>query len=233
MKHALTILSLLLIFSCGENEPDLTVTGTIKGLKKGTLYLQKINDTTLITLDSLKINGELPFELHCDLKEPEVLFLTLDKNSPNTHRISFFANKGITEINTTLKRFAYDAKIKGSIQQEKFDEYNTIISKFNNQQLDMIKSQFEAQKSENDSIIETANLSAEKIIKRKYLYTVNFALNNTDSEVAPYVALAEIYDANIKYLDTIYNSLQEHIVTSKYGKLLHNHIEKRKKEESN
>jgi len=233
MKRALILILALLIFSCEKEESDLVVTGTIKGLKKGTLYLQKLKDTTVVTLDSLSINGEFPFKLQCDLKEPEVLFLTLDNNSPNTNRLSFFANKGITEINTTLKRFTYDAEIKGSIQQEKFKEYNTIISKFNNQRLEFYKDQFEAQKSENDSLIQATNFNAENLIKRKYLYTVNFALNNADSEVAPYAALAEIYDANIKYLDTIYNSLQENIAKSKYGRQLDEHIKKRKEEENN
>ncbi len=230
MNKALIILSLLLIFSCTEKESDLIVTGNIKGLKKGTLYLQKLKDTALVILDSLEINGELPFELQSDLEEPEVLYLTLDKNSPNTHRLSFFANKGVTVINTSLKRFAFDANIKGSVQQELYDEYNSIISKFNNQQLELIKSQFEAQQSANDSLIEAVNFDAENLIKRKYLYTVNFALNNTDSEVAPYVALAEIYDANIKYLDTIYNSLKKEIASSKYGKALGTYIKKLKEE---
>ncbi len=233
MKRVLIIFSLLFIFSCGKKEPDLIVTGNIKGLKKGTLYLQKLKGTALVILDSLEIIGELPFELHSDLEEPEVLYLTLDKNSLNTDRISFFANKGITEINTTLKRFAFDAKIYGSIQQMQFDAYYTIISKFNNQRLELIKSQFEAQQSNNDSLIEAANFAAENLIKRKYLYTVNFALNNKDSEVAPYVALAEIFDANIKYLDTIYNSLPKHIADSKYGRELDRHIKKRKEEENN
>ena len=230
MKRALILLSLLLIFSCAEKEPDLIVTGTIKGLKKGTLYLQKFRDTALVTIDSLNINGEQPFEFYNDLEEPEVLFLTLDKKSNNTHRLSFFANKGITEINTSLKRFAYDAEIKGSKQQESYKEYFASMSKFNNQQLELIKSRFEAQKSANDSLIEAANSDLDNLIKRKYLYTVNFALNNVDSEVAPYVAIAEIYDANLKYLDTIYNSLEKDIAKSKYGIELEKHIIKRKEE---
>jgi len=230
MKKALYIFSLFVIFSCGGIDSNLIVKGNIKGLKKGTLYLQKLNDTVLVTLDSLQIIGELPFELHANLEEPEVLYLTLDKNSANTHRISFFANKGITEVNSTLKRFAFDAKIKGSVQQEKFEEYYSIISKFNNQRLELIKAQFEAQKSENDSVIKSVISKAKNTIKRKYLYTVNFALNNKNSEVAPYVALAEIYDANIKYLDTIYNALPENIASSKYGLQLNTLIKKRKEE---
>jgi succinate dehydrogenase flavin-adding protein (antitoxin of CptAB toxin-antitoxin module) len=233
MKSALFILLLLFVFSCGKKEPDLIVTGNIKGLKKGTIYLQKLKDTATVTLDSLVINGEVTFELQSTLEEPEVLFLTLDNNSLNENRISFFASKGITEINTTLKRFAYDAKIRGSIQQEKFEEYRSIISKFNNQRLDLFKQQFEAQKSEDDSLIDVVNANTDNLIKRKYLYTVNFALNNKNSEVAPYVALAEIFDANIKFLDTIYNSLEKDIANSKYGKELGAFIKERKLNEEN
>ena len=233
MKKIFVLLSILFIFSCEKKESDLIVTGHIKGLKKGTLYLQKLKDTALITLDSLKVNGELPFELHSELEEPEIFFLTLDNNSSNTHRLTFFANKGVTEINTTLKRFAYDAKIKGSIQQEKLEEYNGIISKFNDNRLELIKKQFEAQKSEDDSLIQATNLKADNNIKRSYLYTVNFALNNKNNEVAPYVAITEIYDVNIKYLDTIFNALPENIANSKYGKELDKHIKKRKEEENN
>lgn len=224
---------MLLFFTCSKKEPDLTVIGNIKGLQKGTLYLQKLKDTSIINVDSIVINGEVPFELHSDLDEPEVLFLTLDNNGPNEHRVSFFANKGTIEINTTLKRFAYDAQIYGSIQQEIFAEYNKIKSKFNNQRLELIKDQFEAQKSEDDSLINAVNLETDNLIRRKYLYTVNFALNNKNSEVAPYVALTEIFDANIKYLDTIYNSLEKDIAESKYGLELEAFIKQRKQNVNN
>ena len=65
-----------------------------------------------------------------------------------------------------------------------------------------------------------ANEATEKLLKRKYLYAINFAINNKSSEVAPYVALSEIYDANVQYLDTIYKALPEDISKSKYGKQL-------------
>jgi len=232
MKRIAIIFVLLFSYSCSEVDSDLTVIGNIKGLKKGTLYLQKLKDSTLVTVDSLIIDGEYSFELHCGLEEPEVLFLKLDNNSPNEHKLSFFADKGVTEISTTLKRFAYDAIIIGTKQQEKFEEFNKINSKFNNQRLELIKAQFEAHISEEDSLIKAVNLETDNLIKRRYLYTVNFALNNKNSEVAPYVALTEIYDANIKYLDTIYNSLDKEIANSKYGLELDSFIKKRKKDEN-
>lgn len=230
-KASLVLLLAFLIFSCGKKESDLTVIGHIKGLQKGTVYLQQLKDTALVVLDSVAIQGEGNFELHSALEEAEVLYLLLDKNGAEDSRISFFADKGITEINTNLKRFAFDAKIKGSKQQEKLEEFNSILSKFNNQSLELIKTQFEANRSGDAELIAAREKEAENLLKRKYLYAINFAVTNKDSEVAPYVALAEIFDANTNYLDTIYNALPAHIAASKYGKQLKTYIKERKTEE--
>lgn len=219
-KASLLLFLLVLIVSCGTKEYDLTVTGSIKGLKKGTLYLQKLQDTTLVVMDSIILSGESPYLLQSDLEEPEMLYLTLDKNAAEVSRIGFFANKGTTEINTTVKRFVFDAKIIGSEQQKKWAEFQGVISKFNDQNLDGIKAKFEAQRSGDSTAIAMANEATEKLLKRKYLYAINFAINNKSSEVAPYVALSEIYDANVQYLDTIYKALPEDISKSKYGKQL-------------
>ena len=61
-------------------------------------------------------------------------------------------------------------------------------------------------------------------IKRKYLFATNFALNNRDFEVAPYIALSDIYDINVKYLDTIQKSMSPKVAKSLYGKKLTEYI---------
>ena len=53
-------------------------------------------------------------------------------------------------------------------------------------------------------------------------------MNNKDLEIAPYLAVSEIFDANVKYLDTIYSSLTPQVRKSKYGKTLKEFIEERK-----
>jgi hypothetical protein len=52
------------------------------------------------------------------------------------------------------------------------------------------------------------------------LYSANFSIKNANSEVAPYIALTELYDAHVSLLDTVNNSLSEKIKVSKYGKRL-------------
>ncbi|KAA5824559.1 DUF4369 domain-containing protein [Algibacter amylolyticus] len=222
-KISIIVLTLLFI-ACGKDQSDLTVIANIKGLKKGTVYLKKMQDTLLVTVDSILVNGNPKIELHSDLEEPEVYFLYLDKQSKDTDRIPFFADKGITEINTTLKNFAFDVDIKGSEQQKVMEEYKTLISKMNNRNLEVIKEQFEAQQANDTARFSKLRNEAKSSVKRKYLYTVNFALNNKDSEVAPYLALTEIYNARIDLLDTINKSLSSKVKSSKYGKELDNFI---------
>ncbi|WP_299890586.1 DUF4369 domain-containing protein [uncultured Lacinutrix sp.] len=227
MQKILALLCLSLFFSCGNETTDkLIVKGNIKGLKKGTVYLKKAQDTILITVDSLVINGSSSFELQSDIKEPEVYFLDLDKNDNEDSRISFFASKGITEINTTLKNFVYDASIKGCKQQDVLNTYRNMITKFNNKNLELIKENLEAYKANDSSLISLSEKKHRSLEKRKYLYTVNYAVTNKDNEVAPYLALTELYDANIKLLDTVNNSLTPSIKTSIYGKELQAFIDK-------
>ncbi|MDP5158927.1 MAG: DUF4369 domain-containing protein [Flaviramulus sp.] len=221
----------LLIIACGNKEKDLIVKANIKGLKKGTIYLKKIEDTTIITVDSLVINGNSSFELYSDIDSPQIFFLDLDKHSAEKDRLTFFADKGVTEINTTLKNFVFDAEIKGSKQQKILNDYKSMISKINNRYLDLIKESFDAQKDGDTAKLEAINKESDNNIKRKYLYTVNFALNNRNSEVAPYLALSELYNAQIKYLDTINNSLSPHVKSSKYGKELEAFVKKIKENE--
>lgn len=233
MKKTFLLLTLILIASCNKTEPNLTVTGSIKGLKKGTLYLQQLQDTVLIVKDSVIYNGNKNYALVSDLEAPEMLFLTLDKNTgDDIPRISFFAVPGNIEINTTLKQFELDAKIKGSPLQVKLEEFKEVSSKFNDQNLELIKAKFDAQKSGDSMKILKANNDSNNLLKRKYLYAINFALNNKETEIAPYIALSEVYNANIKYLDTIYNALPTNIANSKYGKELDTYIQKRKTEEN-
>jgi len=224
MKKISLVLLALFLMACGKEQHDLTVKANIEGLKKGTLYLKKVEDTTLVIIDSLVVNGNTNIELHSDLDSPEVFYLYLDKNSAEKDRITFFADKGITEINTTLKNFAFEFDIKGSEQQKALEEYQTVIDKINNRYLYNFKEQFEARKAGDTAKLNILIKEGNNSLKRKYLYTVNFALNNKNSEVAPYLALTEIYNARIDYLDTINNSLTPKVKASKYGKELNTFI---------
>lgn len=221
-RIGLFIAALTLLVACSTEETNLHIEGKVQGLKKGTLYLQKIEDTTLVTIDSVVVNGNENFVFNTYTEGTQVMYLYLNKkdNSVYDDRIMFFAEPGEMVINTTLKNFETDAIVEGSKNQKKYTEYQTMIQKFNNRNLDLIRKNLEAQQEQNIENIDSTNKEYESLLKRRYLFTVNFAINNKDMEIAPYLAISEVYDANIKYLDTIYKSLTPEVKNSRYGKSL-------------
>lgn len=227
-KSIIAFVTLILLASCNKNESkgNVHITGNIKGLKKGTLYIQRIVDTALVAIDTINIDGSSSFESNLDLKSPEMLYLFLDRGVSNSldNNLSFFAEPGNISIETSLDRYLFDVKITGSKNQEIFEEYKKINMRFNDENLTLIEKKFNAVKSQNTKAVDSLTAKQDSNIKRKYLFATNFALNHRDFEVAPYIALSEIYDINVKYLDTIQKAMSPKVAKSLYGKKLTQYV---------
>lgn len=234
-KTIIAFVSISLLIACNKEttKTNLHLTGNIKGLKKGTLYIQRVVDTVLVPIDTITIDGNSVFETDLNLESPEMLYLFLDRGVSNSldNNLLFFAEPGIINIETNLESYNTAAKITGSKNQELFEEYKKINSRFRDESLDMIEQKFNAIKSNNTIAIENINKKQESNIKRKYLFATNFAINNRDHEVSPYIALSEIYDINVKYLDTIQKSMSPKVAQSLYGKKLTEYVAKIKKQQ--
>lgn len=224
MKNILLgCLTAILFVACSsDKKSNMFVKGEIKGLKKGTLYLEKQVDTSFIAVDSVSLDGISTFALSDVLESPQIYYLTLDNSKEK--RLFFFGDKGEITISTKLDKFVFAAKIDGLKNQELLDEYKEMMKKFRDKNLELIKKEFEAKKDNDslriDSILDASN----KLTRSRYLYTTNYAVSNAHAEIAPYLALTELYNANIKLLDTINNSLSDKVKTSKYGKELDKYI---------
>ena len=219
----------LLMMSCGSSEEEnkMIVTGNVKGLKKGTLYLQYVPDSTLVNIDSLEVQGDGKFQFETYMESPEIYYLYLDKKDNNefNDRITFFGEPGIITINTNWNTFETKASIQGSETQEKLEEYNEIMNKFHNQSLELMRVASSPEIQTDSIAMDSIQKLSDKVIFRGYLYTLNFALNNSDSYLSPYLALTNATNANPVYLDSIYKGLDENIATSKYGLKLKEYLE--------
>ena len=231
MKKIFGFLAIVtLLVSCNKNEQgNMVVKVTIDGLKKGTLYLQKVKDTTLVSVDSVQLEGKTEIVLSDDVKSPELYFLALDKIA--SERISFFGEKGEIKVNAKLEKFATSAKITGSVNQDLLAEHKAMAQKFNGKKLDLVVEKFNAYKINDTALASKLEKEEKSLIRRKYYYTTNFAVINATHEVSPYLALTELFDANIRLLDTINNSLSKEVKASKYGKELEKYITDIKKAE--
>ena len=209
-KIGLLLLVAIAVIACGkENENTMYVKASVKGLKKGTFYLQKQIDSMIVSVDSISVDGTEDFLMTDDVMSPEMYYLTLGNSSK---RISFFGEKDTVYISSQLDLFG-------------LDNFNDIQQKFNNQKLDLMKAEFEAIKANSQDSVDMVAKKLKSWERKKYLYSTNFAVKNANFEVAPYIALTDLFDANLGLLDTINNSLTPSIKESKYGKQLDAYIQ--------
>ncbi len=229
-NHLLYILLAAVVFTaCETKRPEnlMTVSGSIDGLKKGKLYLQRIGDSTLINIDSLDLKGDGNFSFSQELESPELFYLHLEKADNNEYndRISFFGEPGEIFIKTAWNTFDTKSEIMGSTSNEKFMEVQQMLSNFNKRDLELIHLS-----TGMDSLaLDSLQVMSERNLKNRYLYVLNFAFNNKDSHVTPYIMMTEVANTtSIKYLDSLANSLTPEVGNGKYGKAFKSYVEELK-----
>ena len=207
---------------CENEKNQINVNVQIDGFKKGKIYLQKIKDSVLVNLDSVFVDSKNPIILKSKIESPEIFYIDLDIAGKD-NKIAFFAEKGDIKIATNLKRFNTEFEIFGSSNDSVYRNYLSVIKKFNNNRLDLIKVSFDNSIDKDSvAIIQT---KIKSLNKRQYMYSLNFAVTNGKYHVAPYIALSEFYNSEKVLLDTIKASLSNEVLNSKYGKILKELIE--------
>jgi len=223
LKMAVFTAVILGVYSCTQKSNNTLFSGTIKGLRKGTVYLKKVEDTTLVVIDSVQLNGSDSFEFDLAISEPDIYYLYLDKKDGllynDLEELFLEPAKKIT-IHTQLDQFTKKFVVQGSANHTRLQNYKKVNSRFNLKRLELTGNLSRQVAKKNQDSIKLVGKQLQKLIKNRYLYTVNFALNNKNYEVAPYVLTKEIKDAQTKYLDTVYQSLSAKVKASKYGKQL-------------
>lgn len=232
MKRILFVVLLgIIVVSCEKStENTMLVNGNIKGLKKGTLYLQQFQDSSLVVLDSLEIQGDGKFSFSEEVQNPDIFYLYLKKKDNNdiNDRITFFGEPGTITINTAWNTFDTNVQITGSKSQEKLEEYYEMASKFNIRELSLVQQASLPQFQEDSTALDSLQRLVDQNTINRYRYALNFGLNNGSSYATPYIMMTEASDANPKYLDSIYKVLSPEVASSKYGKAFREFLDTKK-----
>lgn len=232
MKRILFVVLLgIIVVSCEKStENTMLVNGNIKGLKKGKLYLQQFQDSTLVVLDSLEIQGDGKFSFSEEVENPDIFYLYLKKKDNNdiNDRITFFGEPGTITINTAWNTFDTNVEITGSKSQEKLEEYYEMASKFNIRELSLVQQASLPQFQEDSTALDSLQRLVDQNTINRYRYALNFGLNNGSSYATPYIMMTEASDANPKYLDSIYKVLSPEVASSKYGKAFREFLDTKK-----
>ena len=214
------ILFLLFIIGCVDESQKSTINLDVKGLKKGTLVLKKLSDSSFVKLDSFIVNSGDKINFSVLLDQPEMLFIDLKLNEGSDIKtLNFFAEKSNMDIVTNLENFGYELVVKGSKNDSIYRNYISLNKKFNDQKLDLFKRSFEKSKSNDLDSLKIIEDLVVNINKRQFLHNANFAVRNSEFELSPYIALTDLYESK-KILDTVYKSLSARIKNSKYAKQL-------------
>ncbi|CAM1373009.1 Thiol:disulfide interchange protein [Tenacibaculum litopenaei] len=230
-KVLLTFLIAIVALACSsKKQGNMIVKGQIRGLKKGTLYLQKMKDTAIISVDSVSLLGKDTFTLTDDVTSPVMYYLTFTGNKDNK-KLLFFGEPGEITINDNIEEFGFAPKISGSKNQEVMDKFAKVDKRFIDQRLDFVKKDLEAKQAKDEALIAQLELDYKKMVRRRVLFATNFAIANADTEASPYIALTQLYDANIKLLDTINSSLSDKVKKSDYGLRLQKFVDEIKSKE--
>tara|TARA_B100000780_G_scaffold84722_1_gene58031 strand:- start:1907 stop:2620 length:714 start_codon:yes stop_codon:yes gene_type:complete len=230
----LLVCSLMLINCTTPKENQMRLSGFVKGMKEGTLLLQKSENNTFKTIDSMVVKGDAHFNFTETIESPELYFLSLKIQNIDREvgAIAFFAEPGDITINTKLNNFLENAVITGSENQKKYTQYKTLIKRYTDKNKKLTQLLISAAKAKDMKAIDSIDTMQKRVLAGSYLATVNYAINNKDYEIAPFLALSEIYNANTKYLDTIYNTLTPKIKASTYGVALKEFISQTKSQDS-
>ena len=226
MKRLLLSLSAIaLLASCNSTSENTEVTISINGLKKGTVYLQKITEAGLINLDSVESNGKETLNLGLNLNHPELIYAYLDKADGLTFndRLAFFAEPGEIHISTSLTNFENDAVIKAGEEHEAFKNLQEMLSRFTKKDFELMQlAQTDRINDDRfvDSIVKQSNSNN---IKR-YLFIANYALSNPNKYVSAYLVTSEGEELNPKWKDSIFNNFSEAIKKSTYGQQLNSQL---------
>ncbi|MFP9118460.1 DUF4369 domain-containing protein [Flavobacterium sp. RNTU_13] len=238
MKKILVAVATLAVLVACKNEEhtdaNVHITGNVKGFKKGRIFIKELKDTSLVNIDTIEVDGDSNFASHLKMSEPDMLYMVIDRGTTESidDNLRFFADPGDVTIETTLDYFYSRAKIKAGRNQEKLTEYEKLKKRFTDTRLELIERNIMASKSGNKTRLDSIAKASDDNTRRSYLFTANFALNNGDYEVSPYIVLSEIPDINSKYLDTIVKRMTPRVAKSKYGKMLVQHLKENKQAEN-
>lgn len=236
-KLLLACAALFMLASCEKKEEavpagtNVHITGNVKGFKQGRLLLGRaVNDTLVTVIDTIEIKGNSAFSTHLKLDAPEMLVLYIDRVSTNSidDNLRVFVEPGNINIETSLDAFFANAKITGSKNHDLYEEYRAQIKRLNDRKLDLKEMQLNADIKKNFTKSDSLQKQMDKIRDRMYLTAANFAATHPDKEIAPYLAVKEIPDINVKYLIEVEQKLTPKMKSSLYGKQLEELIKYKK-----
>lgn len=223
------------LYSCKNlAEGEYEITGTVKGMKTGLVYLEKQNPMTgAQAIDTVKIvDGK--FEIKGKTTEPEIHFIQVDKVNG---KVPFILEGG--EINIAVdKDSLYKSKLAGTYNNEEFSKFNEESNKIQKR----LQKQIMAFQMKNMAVMNEAQQKNDTVTMNKLRkeydviqkditdYTFNYPKTHPKSFIS--VLITQMMLNNPKYskdIEGIYNSFDASLKKTKPAKAIKESIDASKK----
>jgi len=188
MRNFLTILVVALaVLSCQSAKNEFSIKGSIAGVEKGKVYLQKLVNGQPQSIDTADVVGG-KFKFTGKMGIPDIRILRLNEKD---YFASFFLDNASVTV-TANKDSLRNSKITGSPTQDVFQIYINEMEKFNKDVV-ALKQKFDgAMSSGNTDEAEKAKVNYQAMIDNNKVFTKNFVKEHSNSVVSAYIALVQL-----------------------------------------
>ena len=212
MKNNIIIL-LIILTSCSSEKENLIIEGKISGVKNSMIYLSSVDEEEI--LDSVNIiDGKFTLKTYVD-KTKEMSMILGDRNSED--KFDFISEPAHILFTSSKDKFVFNGQIQNSKLYTDYKNLKNQINRFDEKDLEMLAEQIEISVIGNPNKYDSINEQRLKLNQRKILFIVNYASNNSSNPISAFISYKYRENINEKFLEKIYENLNEEIKNSYYG----------------
>ncbi|MDR2383345.1 MAG: AhpC/TSA family protein [Prevotellaceae bacterium] len=113
----------LMTGGCGKNPNKLNLSGTVKNVSSGTIYLQRYENKSFLNIDSTEIvNGA--FKFTGEVKLPEIYGLAIDNSGNPFHSFIIFLDNNPVKVELDTVNEFKNTVVTGSKEQDLLKEFS-------------------------------------------------------------------------------------------------------------
>ena len=207
------IIFLIILTSCSSEKENLIIEGKISGVINSKIYLSSVEEEEII--DSVNIiDGKFTLKTYLDTTK-EMSMILGDKNSEN--KFDFITEPAHILFTSSKDKFEFNGRIQNSNLYSDYKNLENQINQFDEKDIEMLAEQIEISIKGDQNKYDYINEQRLKLNQKKILFIVNYAMSNASNPLSAFISYKYRENINKKYLEKIYENLDDKVKDSFYG----------------
>ncbi|MCX6304451.1 MAG: TlpA disulfide reductase family protein [Bacteroidetes bacterium] len=209
-----------LLASCQGSKDQFKITGSVKGIDTGMIFLQKYDQEKWVDADSVKLNkGEFEFAGKVDI--PEMWQLVLKQNQLALQLFMENAKIDVLVLPDSIEK----SIIRGSATQDIYNKYLS-MNEAVNKKMDVVYQEWKKARVAHDTLGMKRNDSISNLLDAEVKEQLQkFAKTNNKTVVSPYLVMHNSWQFELPELEEIVNAMDTNLNASQYLKALQKRVD--------